>query len=222
MPVLYHHTLSPSARFIRILLAEKQIEVSLSLEYEWQPRASFLALSPTGEVPVLMEEDGTIRSGTRAIAEYLEERHPAPNLLGESTEARYEVRRLVDWFHTKLGTEVTRHTVSEKLMKRFLGMGEPDSESIRCAAHNLRTHMRYIGFLTEEQNYLAGPTFTMADAAAIAHLSVEDYFGNITWADWPLVKEWYVRVKSRRSVRQLVTEKVPGLMPPQHYADPDF
>ena len=222
MARLYHYPLSAPARFIRILLDEKQMDFTLSEERDWDPRPEFLMLNPAGEVPVLVREDGAVFSGTRAIAEYLEETWPEPDLLGVSAEGRAEVRRLVDWFHTKLGSEVTRHSLSEKLLKRVFGLGEPDSEAIRCAAHNLKTHLRYVEYLTQDSNYLVGDRFTMADAAAAAHLSVEDYFGSIAWDHYPAAKDWYVRVKSRRSVRNVLKDRVAQVNPPDHYADPDF
>ena len=222
MATLYHHWLSPSARFARVLLIEKRIDVQLRLEKEWQRRAAFLALNPAGEVPVFVTDSGKAFSGTMAIAEYLEEICPEPALLTGDAEQRYEIRRLVGWFHTKLGSEVTRHLVCEKLLKRFLGMGEPDSEAMRCAAHNLKTHLKYITHLLQSRHYLAGPQFTMADAAAAAHISVVDYFGNIHWAAWPEAKEWYTRVKSRRSVRSLLDDRITGLTPPHHYSKLDF
>ncbi|WP_417449419.1 glutathione S-transferase family protein [Kordiimonas sp.] len=222
MPTLYHHWLSPAARFVRVLLAEKRVDFDLRLEQEWERRPAFLALNPAGEVPVLVMDDGHAYSGTMAIAEYLEEVIPEPALLIGDADERYEIRRLAGWFHSKVGTEVTRHTVSEKLFKRFLGMGEPDSETIRCASHNLKVHLRYITYLAERRHYLAGPQFTMADAAAAAHISVIDYFGDIAWEQWPMVKEWYVRVKSRRSIRALLTDRITGLTPPKHYQELDF
>ena len=167
-------------------------------------------------------DDGKAYSGVMAIAEYLEEIVPEPPLFFGDADERYEIRRLVGWFHTKLGSEVTRHLVTEKLYKRFFGMGEPDSEAIRCAAHNMKTHLRYISHLAERRHYLAGQQFTMADAAAAAHISVADYFGNIHWQDWPHVKDWYVRVKSRRSVRTLLTDKINGLAPSKFYSELDF
>jgi len=222
MPTLYHHWLSPAARFVRVLLAEKRVDFDLRLEKEWERRPAFLALNPAGEVPVLVMDDGHAYSGVMAIAEYLEDVIPEPPLLIGDAEERYESRRLMGWFHTKLGTEVTRHTVQEKLFKRFLGMGEPDSEAIRCAAHNLRTHLKYITHLAERRHYLAGQQFTMADVAAAAHLSVVDYFGDIAWENWPVVKDWYVRVKCRRAVRPLLSDRITGLTPAKHYAELDF
>lgn len=222
MPVLYHHWLSPAARFARVLLSEKRIGFDLRLEKEWDRRPAFLALNPAGEVPVLVMDDGKAYSGVMAIAEFLEEIVPEPPLLIGDADERYEARRLVGWFHTKLGSEVTRHLVTEKLFKRFFGMGEPDSEAIRCAAHNLKIHLKYVNHLTERRHYLAGSQFTMADAAAAAHISVADYFGNIHWQDWPQVKDWYVRVKSRRSVRTLLSDRINGLAPSPHYSELDF
>ncbi|TNE63466.1 MAG: glutathione S-transferase family protein [Alphaproteobacteria bacterium] len=222
MPTLYHHWLSPSARFVRVLLGEKRVDFDLRLEKEWERRPAFLALNPAGEVPVLVMDDGHAYSGVMAIAEYLEEVIPEPPMLIGDADERYEIRRLTGWFHTKLGTEVTRHAVAEKLYKRFLGMGEPDSEAIRCAAHNMRTHLKYITYLVERRHYLAGPQFTMADVAAAAHISVVDYFGDIAWEHWPMVKDWYVRVKCRRSVRPLLLDRITGLTPPKHYQELDF
>ncbi|WP_374763062.1 glutathione S-transferase family protein [Yunchengibacter salinarum] len=222
MAVLYHHWLSPAARFIRVLLSEKQVAFSLRLEKEWERREAFLKLNPAGEVPVLVLDDNTPVSGTLAMAELIEEMWPDPALLPEGRMDRYEVRRLIGWFHAKMGSEVTRHLVREKLFKRFLGMGEPDSEAVRCAAHNIHIHLKYIGYLASMRHYLAGRQFTMADAAAAAHISVADYFGDIDWADWPDVKDWYGRVKSRRSVAALLEDRIPGFSPPPVYSKIDF
>ncbi|GHF14565.1 glutathione S-transferase [Kordiimonas sediminis] len=222
MPTLYHHWLSPAARFIRVILAEKRVDIDLREEREWERRPAFLALNPAGEVPVLVMDDGKAYSGTKAIAEYLEEAIPEPALLIGSVDERYEIRRLIGWFHTKIGTEVTRLLVSEKLHKRIYGIGVPDSTAVRCAAHNLKTHMKYITYLVADRNYLTGKYFTMADAAAAAHLSVIDYFGDVHWSDWPEVKDWYMRVKSRRSMRSLLQDRVPGIRPPVHYDNVDF
>lgn len=222
MPTLYHHWLNPSARLVRVVLAEKKLSFDLRLEKDWERREAFLRLNPAGEVPVLLMDSGRAYAGTRAIIEYLEEAIPVPALLPTDIEDRHEVRRLIDWFHTKFGTEVTRFTVTEKLFKRFLQMGEPDSEAIRCAAHNLKTHLAYIQYLVDRRHYLAGAHFSLADASAAAHISVLDYFGDIDWAKWPVVKDWYLRVKSRRSVQALMTDRIPGLRPPEHYGAIDF
>ncbi|MGA0314790.1 MAG: glutathione S-transferase family protein, partial [Alphaproteobacteria bacterium] len=59
MKTLYHLWLSPYCRKVRIVLAEKKIDYRLETENTWLRRREFLAINPAGEVPVLIEDDGT-------------------------------------------------------------------------------------------------------------------------------------------------------------------
>lgn len=219
---LYHLWLSPHSRKVRLTLAEKNLPFNMVAEQTWERRRDFLALNPTGEVPVLIEEDNTVLSESMAICEYLEEKHPEPNLIGENPYDRAEVRRLVAWFDKKFDEEVTCKLVNEKVMKRFLGLGEPDSREIRAAKTNINTHLNYITFLTDRRFWLAGDKISLADFAAAAHLSCIDYLGDVPWIDHVSAKNWYARIKSRPSFRQILSDAIPGLPAPKYYSDPDF
>ncbi|MEQ8667080.1 MAG: glutathione S-transferase family protein [Rhodospirillales bacterium] len=222
MRTLYHLWLSPFCRAARIALAEKNAEVTLRAENVWDRREEFLAINPAGEVPVLVEPDGTAISGATVIVEYLEDTQQQPPLLGTDPVTRAETRRLADWFNGKFNTEVTQNLLGEKMMKRFLGLGEPDAGAIRAGYKNLRYHLQYIAYLTERRNWLAGAELSYADIAAAAHLSSLDYINEISWEDYDAVKIWYARIKSRPSFRSLLTDKIPGFPPPAHYPDLDF
>ena len=50
---LYHFPLSPFSRKVRLVLAEKKIEVELIEERYWDPSPEFLRLNPAGRVPIL-------------------------------------------------------------------------------------------------------------------------------------------------------------------------
>src|SRR5438552_8478623 len=91
MRVLYHLTLSPFARKVRLVLAEKNLDFTLKLEKVWERRAEFLALNPAGDVPVLIEPDGTVLAGNDAIVEYLDEGVREKNLIGVNPGDRPEV-----------------------------------------------------------------------------------------------------------------------------------
>jgi glutathione S-transferase len=112
--------------------------------------------------------------------------------------------------------------VGEKIMKRFLRAGTPDSRAIRAGKTNVHTHLDYIGWLTERRNWLAGEALSVADIAAAAHLSCLDYLGDVPWEDHPAAKDWYARIKSRPSFRPILADHLPGEPPPKHYADLDF
>ena len=222
MRKVYHLWLSPFCRTVRIVLAEKNLDFDMQVEKLWERREDFLALNPAGDLPVLVEDDGQILSDAGAIVDYLDEIHPEPSLIGHSATVRAEVRRLAAWFDKKFNAEVTRNLVEEKIMKRFLGLGEPNSQAIRAGNTNIHVHLDYIAYLTEERRWLAGNDFSLADITAAAHLSCVDYLGDVPWNDHESAKEWYARIKSRPSFRSLLGDHIPGCPPPRHYADLDF
>ena len=117
---------------------------------------------------------------------------------------------------------MTEPLVGEKMMKRFLGLGEPNSAAIRAGKANLGYHLDYITFLVERRRWLAGDHFSLADISAAAHLSALDYLGDVPWDAHDPAKEWYARIKSRPSFRPLLADHIPGAPPPKHYADLDF
>lgn len=222
MRTLYHLWLSPGARKVRLILKEKNLDFELKIERTWERRPEFLALNPAGEVPVLIEPDGSVLSDSAAITEFLEEVYPDRPLIGLDPLQRAETRRLVAWFDVKFNAEVTQNLVEEKMTKRLLGQGQPNSATIRAGSANLRHHLDYIGWLVERRNYLAGDHFSLADIAAAAHLSAVDYLGDVPWESFESAKDWYARVKSRPSFRPLLADHIPGAAPPKHYADLDF
>jgi glutathione S-transferase len=222
MRILYHLWLSPGARKVRLILKEKNLDFELKIERTWERRPEFLALNPAGEVPVLIEPGGSVLSDSAAIAEFLEEVYPDRPLIGLDPLQRAETRRLAAWFDVKFNAEVTQNLVEEKMTKRLLGQGQPNSATIRAGSANLRHHLDYIGWLVERRNYLAGDHFSLADIAAAAHLSAVDYLGDVPWESFESAKDWYARVKSRPSFRPLLADHIPGAAPPKHYADLDF
>jgi glutathione S-transferase len=222
MRTLYHMVLSPHSRKVRLVLGEKELAFELRAEKTWERREGFLKLNPAGDVPVLVEEDSRYYCDSTAISEYLDEAYPEPPLLGNDVDDRAEIRRLVAWFDNKFHHEAGGPLINERLMKRFLGLGEPQANVIRSASRNLRNHLDYVSYLSERRNYLADGVLSLADLSAAAHLSVADYLGHIDWSAYPRVKDWYVKVKSRKSFRSLLEDRVPGLEPPKHYGELDF
>jgi len=205
-----------------MMLKEKNIEFELVQENPWDRNLDFFALNPAGEVPVLVEDNGTVISGAYAIAEYLEEAYPQLQAFGGDTAQRAEVRRLVDWFDHKFDYEVTKNVLFEKAFKHYFGEGEPNSAAIRAGKQNLLYHLDYIGYLAGERYFLAGDSLTLADLAAAAHLSALDYLGDVPWEYNKMAHNWYALMKSRPSMRGILGERVRGVRPPAYYENPDF
>lgn len=222
MRALFYMTLCPFSRAARMALTEKGLMAELVLENAWDMHPEFLAMNPSGEIPALVEDDGTVVAGGYAVLEYLEDICPQRPLFGVTTPARAEVRRLIEWFNTRFNDEVTRKVVFEKAYKKLMQQGEPDSTTIREGKRSLPYHLDYITNLVRARGWLAGDSLSMADIVAAAHLSCLDYLGDIAWEGRPHVREWYGLMKSRPSLRALLPERVAFFRPPAYYEDPDF
>jgi glutathione S-transferase len=220
---LYHLPFDPASRKIRLLLAEKKLDVTLSEENIWERRETFLALNPAGEVPVLVEPEGHPLWDDAVIYEYLEEVYQDnPTMLGTSPEQRAEVRRLIAWFDKKFAREVTDNLVGEKVKKRYIKGATINSAAIRAGKQNIHYHLDYIAYLTDQRNWLAGSDLSLADLTAAAHLSAIDYLGDVPWGEHQGAYDWYARFKSRPSMRTLLTDSFNGVPAASHYANLDF
>lgn len=218
---LFHVPLSPYCRKVRLVLAEKKIEVELVEERYWEKQPDFMRRNPAGKVPVL-KMGGKTLSESGPICEYIEEAHPTPRLLPEDRDGRYEVRRLVAWFDDKFHHEVTSKLLYERVNKKLMGQGYPDSKNVKAGAQRIKFHLDYMKWLLENRRWLAGDVMTLADFAAAAHLSALDYISDVDWNRSEEVKDWYAKIKSRPAFRSILADQVPGFPPPDHYANLDF
>ena len=221
MTRLYHVPLSPFCRKVRLSLAEKKIEVELVEERYWEQDKDFMRRNPAGKVPVL-RIDNVMMAESAAICEYIEETRPEPPLMPKDPVARQEVRRLVGWFDDKFHREVTSMLLYERVNKKVMGQGYPDSSNVKAGAKAIKYHLDYMTWLLDHRRWLAGDVMTLADFAAAAHLSALDYISDVDWTRTQVVKDWYAKIKSRPAFRSILADQVPGFPPPRHYNHLDF
>ncbi len=97
---LYNAPGCPFAQRTRLVLREKGIDYAqtdIDLEH---PPAWYLALSPTGKVPLLKHGD-TLLWESSIINEYLDERFPAPALMPTDPAERARLRIWIDYANTQ-------------------------------------------------------------------------------------------------------------------------
>ena len=205
------------------MLAEKGVAHELKRVSPWEQEDEFVDLNPAGETPVLVEDQkGTVLIESGAICEYFEETlDRAPMIPGTSIN-RAEIRRLVSWFDDKLFRDVVSPLMEERMRKRLVSRAPPETAVLRKAMTAANGHLDYIDYLLDHRRWLAGPTLTLADLAAAAHLSVADYLGGIDWRGHKQTLDWYSVMKSRPSFRPLLGERMEVIMPPAHYDTVDF
>lgn len=228
--IVLHHPFLASCRFARLAVAEHALTFELRPEPFWEARAAFAEVNPGLTLPMVYDGERGPIIGATVLMEYLSERYgatrPGQPLMPTDPFQRAEVRRLVHWFLAKFEEEVAGPFVTERILKVEIpsrhGGGAPDSRLLRTARQNVVSHMHYLGVLTATRNWLAGDTFSYADLAAAAALSVVDYLGEAPWEADPAVKDWYQKLKSRPAFRPLLGDRARLVTPSAHYADLDF
>ncbi len=147
---LYHHTLSPFCRKLRLVLSEKKVEFELIEEKYWEKRQDFLLLSPAGKVPVLRGKGRTFTE-SQAICEYIDATNPDPPLIPEDPMDQYEARRLVCWFDEQFHEEVTSRLVGERALRKLQGRGLPDATNLAMGRKRLHIHLKEIHSLLDKR-----------------------------------------------------------------------
>lgn len=84
---------SPYARKVRIVAAEKHIDVQLQEVVLSAPDCPVKDYNPLGKVPVLVLADGDSLYDSRVIAEYFDNRTPLAHLIPKDNGAKSAVRR---------------------------------------------------------------------------------------------------------------------------------
>lgn len=89
---LYASPASSFARKIRVMLIEKNVPHEVGMVNLWEPN-DLKKVNPMGKVPALRLDDGRVLINSPLIADYVDSRFPAPRLIPEDPELRFEVRR---------------------------------------------------------------------------------------------------------------------------------
>lgn len=92
MKLLYSLT-SPYARKVRVVAAEKRIEIEMLKVVLADPDCPVVQHNPLGKIPVLVLDDGESLFDSRVIVEYLDNRTPLARLIPQENSARIWVRR---------------------------------------------------------------------------------------------------------------------------------
>jgi glutathione S-transferase len=168
---LYDMRVAPNPRRVRIFLAEKgievpKVEVNIRAGENLQPE--FLAINPRGVLPTLQLEDGTIIDESTAICRYFEELRPDPALMGRTALEKAMIecwtRRIefdagqpvVDAFRNSYPPYAERAVPGKAGTKAIPALVERGKA-------RLADFFPAIDRRLAESEYVAGPTFSIAD-----------------------------------------------------------
>lgn len=202
----------PNPARIRIVLAEKGLDAQVSfvkvdLVGAEHKQAAFLAKNPTGVVPVLELDDGTLITESVAITTYLDNLDGQPTLTGVTPLEKARIAmmqkraddQLIDpiggYFHfgtPGLGAPLQAHKSPE--------WGGRQEWAERQRDKYLQGLKDFNAVLTTRP-YLAGDQFSVADITAFAAMIHADVAGVAIPAGSDALIAWRARVAARPAVQ---------------------
>jgi glutathione S-transferase len=179
---LYDAARCPYCARVRIVLAEKDVEVD-TVEIDLSDRPSWLyGKNASGRVPVVEEEDGRPLPESAVIMEFLEERYPEPPLLPPDPADRALVRLLI--FRDRDLTD------PYYAFRR----GEDGAEERFLAA------LAQLNVALSERPYLGGSEYGLADIAFVPWiLRARDMLG-VELGPFPALTDWLARLEQRPAI----------------------
>jgi glutathione S-transferase len=161
---LHYHPLSSYCHKVLIALDELQVEVDKQLLNLGNPteRSAYLALWPTGKMPLLMDHGRPIPE-TSIIIEHLQRHHARPGrtLIPDDPDEAIEVRlwdRVLDLYVMTPMQALTADLLRPE--------GDRDAHSVARARESLLSAYALIDRQLEGRTWVAGDAFSMADCAA--------------------------------------------------------
>lgn len=202
----------PNPARIRIVLAEKQLDarvqfVPVDLFAAEHKSPAFLQKNPSGVVPVLELDDGTLVSESTAITEYLDHLDGHPTLTGTTPKQR----ALIHMMQRRAEAELL-DPVGDYFHHATPGLG-PQLQAFKSADWSGRAEwgqrqgaragagMSYFNGVLEQQPYIAGEAFSMADITVFAGLMFADAAGLKIPDDCSALVAWRARIAELPSVK---------------------
>lgn len=189
---LYYHPTSTASRPILLFCAEHRIPfepVVVDLMKGEQQQAAFLAINPSGLVPVI-EDDGFVLTESSAILKYLAEKHHTPDY-PEDLRERARVNERMDWFNTQFYRDYGFNLIYPQVMPHHVR--SPESANHVTVEWGKRLTERWLSVLNDQligsQRYLCGDKVTLADYLASGVLTIGDMIG-VSYENWPNVNRW--------------------------------
>jgi len=203
----YDCTTAPSPRRVRILMAEKGIEidtVQVDLMKGEQLTEEFLKINPLGQVPVLELDDGTRLAQVMAICRYLEEIYPDNPLFGRDPVERAKVDAINDQLQANGMVAVME--AFRNATPGFVNRAMPGPHNYaQIPALSERGMLRLDNFFSDFDAHLAANQYMVGDYFSVADITGFTVVEFARWVKKSIPEEcsnlqrWYQQVKQRPS-----------------------
>jgi glutathione S-transferase len=199
----FYDSIGPNPHVVRMVAAEKGISldtVTVDLLGGENRQAAYLARNPHGTTPCLELDDGRHIAEITVIAEYLEELHPTPALIGTTPAERAETRmwtRRIDLGIVEPMTNGFRAAEGRGLFESRIKLVSPEAAAdLKAIA---KDRLLWLDTQLAGRTFVCGDRFTLADILLFAFMAFGATVGQPIPDEATWVKAWFERVKARPS-----------------------
>ncbi len=201
-----YDSIGPNPHVVRMAMAEKGVtldRVTVDIMAGNNRTGDYITKVPTGGTPALELDDGRVISEITVIAEYLEELHPAPAIIGTTPEERAETRRwarIIDLGYLEPMANGFRATQGRPMFEpRFPIVSESAGEELKAIA--AKKLLWLDGQMADRGagDYICSNRFTLADILLFCFVEFGGAVGQPLPAGTRWLAGWHARVKARPS-----------------------
>lgn len=164
-------------------------QVPLNMREREHKKPEFLALNPTGQVPVLVDGDFVL-SESMAINEYLGLKYGDGKLLGETPAQKAEAWKWSLWAYINMQPHF-----EEGLYQAF-GIRPENKDALAKSREAIQPYLEILEKHLEGKEYILGDKFSVADINASITLSYGKYV-EIDLSKFPNITAWLNRLLAR-------------------------
>ncbi len=196
MITIIGNTVSPYVRKVLVILGMKGLDFEIDPITPFYGNDDFAKISPVRRIPVLIDGDAVVNDSS-VIAQYLEEKYPAPSILPATPEARAQARWLEEFADSRLGDAfVWKGFGAVVVAPAVFGTPRDIDAFKRHLESDVADICDYLESLTPAAGYLTG-AFGLADISVAVMFSAMRY---ARWtpdpARWPKLVAWLARAEA--------------------------
>ena len=197
--IIYGSVVSPFVRKLLAYLGEKGVDFELKGVGIGDPDPGFRAASPLGKMPA-MDDDGFMLADSSAIIQYVEAKHPAPELIPVDPQARGRVIWWEEFGDTVFAACSGKIFFNRIVAPKFLGREGDLAAAALAESEELPKLLDYLEGAIPASGFLVGDRLTLADIAVASPLMNFKHCGAcIDPATHPKVAAWSAAILARPS-----------------------
>jgi len=201
--MMFYDSVGPNPRVVRMFAAERGIELNktkVDLRGGENRQAPYLSKNPSGQLPCLELDDGTVLAEITAICEYLDEIGPGvKTLIGPNAQERAVTRMWV----RRIDLNILEPMANGFRFAEGLKLFEPRIRVMPQAAADLKAlaqeKLTWLDGLIAGREFVCGNRMTLADILLFVFLDFAAGVGQPINQDNRNVVALYERMKARAS-----------------------